>query len=355
MRRREPSGLSGKPRTPGLPLVSWAWIPLFLAVGLVAGCRTPAPDSGVAAAPVLVIHGGAGVPSKSEITPEREKAYREGLEASLRAGHAVLRTGGSSLDAVAAAVRVLEDNPLFNAGRGAALNHEGEAELDAAVMDGATLHAGAVAGVRRVRNPVDAARAVMEKTSHVLIAGNGADAFAASVGLPLVPNDYFITEPRRQQLRETLEAERRRASLPARNGFGTVGAVALDQKGHLAAATSTGGLAGKKPGRIGDSPIVGAGTYAEDATCAVSATGQGEFFIRHVVAHDIAAQMRYRNRSVGAAANDVVRRKLVAVQGEGAVIALDRRGNFSTPYNSEGLFRGWIGADGNPHTAIYER
>jgi len=354
MRSSDPQSPGEIPRRLSSGFRVWVALSLSVAACSLAGCRTAVPDTGFAVVPVLVIHGGAGVPSKSEITPEKEKAFREGLESALLAGHAVLRGGGSSLDAVAAAVRVMEDNPLFNAGRGAALNHAGEAELDAAIMDGATLRAGAVAGVKTVRNPIDAARAVMERTPHVLVAGSGADAFAASAGLPTVPNTYFIPEPRRQQLRETLEAEHRRASLPASNGFGTVGAVALDRQGHLAAATSTGGLAGKLPGRIGDSPIIGAGTYADDATCAVSSTGQGEFFIRHVVAHDIAAEMRYRHRSVGAAANDVVRGKLVAVKGEGAVIALDRRGNFATPYNSEGLFRGWIGADGTPHTAIYE-
>ena len=336
---------SGRPRL----LLPWLLVLLFVAGN--AGCRTR-PS---AVEPVLVIHGGAGVPSKSELTPEGDRAYREGLTEALVAGHAVLRQGGSSLDAVTAAVRVLEDNPLFNAGRGAALNRDGVAELDSAVMDGATLKAGAVAGVRTVRNPVDAARKVMERTPHVLLAGSGAEAFAASAGLPVVSNAYFITEARRRQLQEILDAQGRRAALPTSVGFGTVGAVALDRSGHLAAATSTGGLAGKLPGRIGDSPLIGSGTWADDATCAVSSTGQGEFFIRYAAAHDIAARMAHGGRSVDAAAREVVLGTLVKAGGEGAVIVLDRRGRFSMPYNSEGLFRGWIGSDGIPHTAIHER
>lgn len=342
---RRPS--AGRPSRIAVPafllLVAWA----------ASGCRHSVAAQ-LPAAPVLVIHGGAGVPSKSELTPESDNAYREGLAEALRAGHAVLERGGSALDAVTAAVRVMEDNPLFNAGRGAALNEQGVAELDSSVMDGATRRAGAVAGVRTVRNPVDAARRVAERTPHVLLAGAGAEAFAAAQGLPVVTNGYFVTEARRRQLQEVLEARNRRASLPASIGFGTVGAVALDRDGHLAAATSTGGLAGKMPGRVGDSPLPGAGTWADDATCAVSCTGQGEFFIRYAVAHEIAARIEHAGRDVVSAADSVIRGTLVEAGGEGACIALDRRGRFAMPYNSEGLFRGWIGADGVVHTAIHE-
>ena len=285
-----------------------------------------------------------------------EAAYRAVLEQALRAGYESLATNGTSLDAVCAAIRVMEDSPLFNAGKGAVLDHDGFAELDAAVMEGATRKAGAVAGARRIRNPIQAARAVMERTPHVLLVGAGADAFAEETGLPMEPPEYFITEPRRKQWQEIMQTEKRRrgsAGKITKATMGTVGAVALDKSGNLAAGTSTGGLAGKRVGRVGDSPIIGAGTFADNATCAVSATGHGEFFIRYGVAHDIAALMGYRRIPLGRAAEMVVMEKLVKAGGEGGVIAMDRLGNIAMPFNSEGMYRGYIRQDGKPHVAIY--
>ena len=296
----------------------------------------------------LAIHGGAGVLSKKEITPEKEAAYRGKLSEALRAGHAVLAADGASTDAVIAAIKILEDSPLFNAGKGAA------------IMDGATRRAGAVAAVKRIKNPIELAWLVMKKTPHVLLIAEGAEAFARQQGVTLMPPEYFITEDRKKQLDEIKREEKTKpqSSLdPAARvlGIGTVGAVALDKRGNLAAGTSTGGLANKMPGRVGDSPIIGAGTYANNATCAISATGQGEFFIRSVVAHDIAALMEYKKLSLADAANTVVMKKLVELRGEGGVIALDRQGNITMPYNTEGMYRGSIRQDGQPRVFIYEK
>ena len=313
------------------------------------------------AAFALVIHGGAGVLSKKEMTPESESAYRAVLEQSLRAGYAVLQTNGTSTDAVVAAIQVMEDSPLFNAGRGAVLNSEGQVELDAAIMEGAGRKAGSVAAVKHLKNPIMTARLVMEKSPHVLLVGDGAEKFAKEQGIELVPQDYFITEARVKQLeqilREKQSQNKPRSDLPKRPGtdrFGTVGAVALDRQGNLAAGTSTGGLAGKLPGRVGDSPIIGAGTYANNATCAVSATGHGEFFIRSVVAYDIASLMDYKRLTVAEAAKEVVRKKLVAFGGEGGVIAIDGKGHIALPFNSEGMYRGYVREDGKPAVFIYE-
>ncbi|HSI91115.1 MAG TPA: isoaspartyl peptidase/L-asparaginase [Adhaeribacter sp.] len=301
----------------------------------------------------LVIHGGAGNISRQNLSPEKEKAYHEGLNAALTAGYAVLEKGGTSLDAVEAALRVMEDSPLFNAGKGAVFTNEGKNELDAAIMDGATLKAGAVASVGTIRNPVSAARAVMEKSPHVMMVGRGAEKFAQEKGLELVAPEYFYTEPRFKQLNKAREAEHPKLDhssdttgsiLPIfleGNKFGTVGAVALDKHGNLAAATSTGGMTNKRYGRVGDAPIIGAGTYANNQTCAVSATGHGEYFIRYAVAHDISALMEYKKRSVKKAAEEVVMKKLVKAGGEGGVIALDRKGNIAMPFNSSGMFRGF--------------
>ncbi|HXG57931.1 MAG TPA: isoaspartyl peptidase/L-asparaginase [Thermoanaerobaculia bacterium] len=310
---------------------------------------------------MLVIHGGAGTITRQNMTPEAETKHREGLEAALRAGHAVLARGGSSLDAVEAAIRTLEDNPLFNAGKGAVFTHEGRNELDAAIMDGKTKKAGSVAGVTIIKNPITAARAVMEKSPHVMMAGRGAELFATKMGLEIVDPSYFWTEARWKSLQNALmkEEEQKKKEQPdaslERNDakFGTVGAVALDAGGNLAAGTSTGGMTNKQFGRIGDAPIIGAGTYASNDSCAVSATGHGEFFIRWTVAYDIAALMKYRGLTVKQAAEEVVMKKLVEAKGEGGVIALDRNGNFAMTFNSEGMYRGWIGADGVPHVAIY--
>ena len=285
----------------------------------------------------LALHGGAGV-------ARRDKAgapHRAALEAALEAGYEVLKSGGRSLDAVSAAVVVLEDSPLFNAGRGSCFNAKGEIEMDASIMDGATLAAGAVAAVRRVRNPVLAARAVMEKSPHVLLAGKGAEAFAAQHGFKLASTRYFRTEERLAALKRGL----------ARH-HGTVGAVALDRHGNLAAATSTGGYTGKLPGRIGDSPLIGAGTYADNASCAVSGTGWGEAFIRVALAHEVSSRMRHLNEPLQKAAQSALK-QVSCIGGDGGLVALDRRGNIAMPFNSEAMFRACVGADGRRLVKIY--
>jgi beta-aspartyl-peptidase (threonine type) len=309
---------------------------------------------------MLVIHGGAGTITRASMTGDAEKQYREALEQSLRLGQAVLVKGGSSLDAVEASIRFLEDNPLFNAGKGAVFTHDGRNELDAAIMDGKTKKAGSVAGVTIIRNPITAARAVMEKSEHVMMVGRGAELFATKMGLDIVDPSYFWTERRWKALQNELlkeEGQKPKAELGVANEkkFGTVGAVALDKAGNLAAGTSTGGMTNKKFGRVGDAPIIGAGTFAENESCAVSATGHGEFFIRWTVAYDIAALMKYRGLTVKQAGDEVIHKKLSAPDnGEGGVIILDAKGNFAMPFNSEGMYRGWIGADGVPHVEIYK-
>lgn len=308
---------------------------------------------------MLVIHGGAGTITRTSMTPDMEKQYREALEQSLRLGHAVLAKGGSSLDAVEASIRFMEDSPLFNAGKGAVFTHEGRNELDAAVMDGKTKKAGSIAGVTIIRNPITAARAVMEKSEHVMMVGRGAELFATKMGLEIVDPSYFWTERRWKALQKELleeEGKKPQADLisPDEKKFGTVGAVALDRSGNLAAGTSTGGMTNKKFGRVGDAPIIGAGTYAENESVAVSGTGHGEFFIRWTVAYDIAALVKYRGMTVQQAGDEVIHKKLAPVKGEGGAIILDAKGNFAMPFNSEGMYRGWIGADGVPHVEIYK-
>jgi beta-aspartyl-peptidase (threonine type) len=297
----------------------------------------------------IAIHGGAGTLAPTDLTPENERAYRAGLERALRAGFAVLDAGGAALDAAVTAVQVLKDEPLFNAGRGAVVAANGLHELDASVMDGRDLRAGAVTGVRHVRSPIELARLVMERSPHVMLAGTGAEEFALEQGLQPVPNSHFATERRRLELERMLQGqiEAGRESL-----MGTVGAVALDAAGNLAAATSTGGMTGKKWGRVGDSPIIGAGTYAANDCCAVSATGHGEFFIRAVVAHEIAALMRYRGLDVVAAADEVVMQQLVRLGGSGGVIAVGRDGRIAMPFNSEGMLRGAMDSRGLFQTGL---
>lgn len=318
--------------------------------------------------PVLVIHGGAGTIQRSSLTPEMEKAYRDTLALALKTGYAKLLAGATSVDAVEATVRVMEDSPLFNAAKGAVFTHDGRNELDASIMDGRTRQAGAVGAVTIIRNPISAARAVMEKSEHVLLIGRGAELFATEQGLEIVDPSYFWTERRWKQLQDALVKEKSSSATAApvvrpteiksdllatnEKKFGTVGAVALDVHGNLAAATSTGGMTNKRYGRVGDSPIIGAGNYADNETCAVSGTGHGEFFIRYVVGHEIAARMRYAGESVQTAATAVVE-QLRSVKGEGGVIALDRKGNFAMPFNSEGMYRGYINRDGEPHVFIY--
>jgi beta-aspartyl-peptidase (threonine type) len=302
--------------------------------------------------PVLVIHGGAGVVRK-EMTPEKEKAARAGLERALQAGYAALKAGGSSLDAVEKAITVLEDDPNFNAGKGAVFNHDGKNELDASIMDGATLRAGAIANVHRIENPIQLARAVMEKSQHVMLIEDGAEQFAQSIDMPLVDPEYFYTEERWQALQKALEEERAQTVDPAKTPHhGTVGAVALDSKGNLAAGTSTGGMTNKRFGRVGDSPIIGAGTYA-DSRCAVSATGWGEFYIRATAARDICARVEFRGDDLKKAADEVVLGVIPKLGGDGGVIALDKNGNIAMPFNTDGMFRGWVDKDGRTHVAIY--
>ncbi|HEU4561155.1 MAG TPA: isoaspartyl peptidase/L-asparaginase [Longimicrobium sp.] len=346
----------------------------------VAACApaAPAPQAGPASPSAgsgslgqarwgMVIHGGAGTISRQAMTPEREAAYRAGLERALRAGHAVLARGGRSLDAVQAAVNVMEDDSLFNAGKGAVLNAEGNAELDASIMDGATLAAGSVAGIHRTRNPINLARAVMEKSPHVMMVGDGAELFGRQQGITMVDPGYFITAPRRASWERQRAADSARAaggrpmamdepaySVPDERKFGTVGAVALDQAGNLAAGTSTGGTQMKRYGRVGDAPIIGAGTYANNRSCAVSATGTGEYFIRNTVAHSICALVEYARMPLAQAADSIVMKQLVAQNGDGGVIAMDRQGNWTWPFNTSGMYRGYIDAAGNARVEIFK-
>jgi beta-aspartyl-peptidase (threonine type) len=300
----------------------------------------------------IAIHGGAGTMPRAEMTGDAEHRYRSGLQEALEAGYEVLRNGGASLDAVTRAVVLLEDNALFNAGRGSVFTLDGRNELDASIMDGRTLQAGAVCGVTRVQNPVLLARSVMENSEHVMLAGKGAEEFAETRGFSFVPQSYFHTPERWQQLQRIRGGERGLSGHTISH-VGTVGAVALDGHGHLAAATSTGGMTGKRFGRIGDSPIIGAGTYADDRSCAVSATGHGEIFLRCAVAHDISARMRYGGRSLGEAVREVVFGQLPALEGEGGVIAIDASGEIALEFNSEGMFRAGRKEGAEAQIAIY--
>ncbi len=299
----------------------------------------------------LAVHGGAGTILKSSMTPELEQEYRNGLEGGLKAGWEVLSKGGSSLDAVEAAVVSLEDFPLFNAGRGSVFTHEGKNEMDAAIMDGSTLRAGAVAFVRNVRNPIRLARLVMEKTEHVLLAADGANQFATEMGIEMANDEYFFTEHRWLQLQDAIAAGRVQLDHAAAKPMGTVGAVACDAKGHVAAATSTGGMTNKKFGRVGDTPVIGAGNYADDL-CAVSCTGHGEYFMLGVTAYDLAARMKYKGVGLEEAARATINR-LSEIKGEGGLIAVDSNGRATLPFNSEGMYRGWITEEGQPNVAIY--
>jgi L-asparaginase / beta-aspartyl-peptidase len=300
----------------------------------------------------LALHGGAGSLPRSEMSDEREKGYRAALAEALAVGYTVLEGGGSSLDAVTRAVVLLEDNPLFNAGHGAVFTLEGHNELDASIMDGSTLKAGAVCGVTHIKNPIELARAVMESSDYVLLSGAGAEDFALSRGFEFVPQSYFFTQARWRQLERIRSGDANLSALTISH-VGTVGAVALDERGSLAAATSTGGMTGKRFSRIGDSPIIGAGTYADNRSCAVSATGHGEVFIRAAVAHDIGARMRYGGRSLARAVHEVVLEELPALRGEGGVIAIDRQGEIAMEFNSEGMFRASRRAGGKPQVHIY--
>ena len=305
----------------------------------------------------LVLHGGAGVIERADLSADTERGIREALAHARDAGEAVLRNGGSALDAVQAVVVSLEESPHFNAGKGSVFDADGKHELDASIMDGATLRAGAVAGVTDVRNPVVLARRVMEDSPHVMLIGAGASRFADTQGdIERVANDWFDTPHRLQQLREEQARERAAAEGEAQNlrgkYFGTVGAVALDAHGHIAAATSTGGMTNKRWGRVGDTPVIGGGTYA-DARCGVSATGWGEFFLRLAVAHDICARVAYRGDSLKQAADDVILRALPTLGGDGGAIAIDREGNIAMPFNTSGMYRAWVKSDGSRGVAIF--
>lgn len=303
----------------------------------------------------LAIHGGAGTILKSEMTPALEKEYRNGLENALQKGWKILQKKGSALDAVEKAVVELENFPLFNAGRGSVFTHEGKIEMDACVMDGEKLKSGAIAFVKNVKNPIKLARLVMEKTEHCLLAGEGANEFAREMKVEFEADEYFFTEHRYRQLLKAIELGRIQLdhSSEEQKPIGTVGAVACDFRGNLAAATSTGGMTNKKFGRIGDTPIIGAGNYAENSTCAVSCTGHGEYFMLGVTAFDVAARMKYKNLSLENAANETIER-LTEINGDGGFIAVDALGNVATPFNCEGMYRGFVKADGEINIEIYK-
>lgn len=321
--------------------------------------------------PVIAIHGGAGTILKQHMTAEKEKAYQEKLNEALMAGHSILENGGTSLDAVEAAIKIMEDSPLFNAGKGSVFTNAETIEMDASIMDGSNLKAGAIAGVTTIKNPIVAARAVMEKSEHVFLIGNGAEQFASKEGIETVNPEYFKDENRLQQLRKIKEQEKSVLDHDGEKGeinseiefnpeidrdkkYGTVGAVALDKYGNLAAATSTGGMTNKRYGRVGDAPIIGAGTYANNTTCAVSCTGHGEYFIRNVVAYDVSALMEYKGLSLHKAAEWVVNDKLEKQDARGGLIAIDKKGNIVMPFNTPGMYRASMDANGNKTIKIYK-
>lgn len=299
----------------------------------------------------IVIHGGAGTILKSNMTPEKEAEYTAALKHVLETGYKILNDGGTALDAVNAAINIMEDSPLFNAGKGAVLTEKGVAELDASVMDGKNLMAGAVAGVKHVKNPINLARLVMEKSPHVMLVGDGAEEFGKEFGIEMVDNSYFITKERWESYQRMLKREEERKKAEK---HGTVGAVALDKNGNLAAGTSTGGMMMKKFGRVGDAPIIGAGTYANNKTCAISATGYGEYFIRLGVARDVSALMEYKNYSIDDAAKEVIMNKLSKLGGDGGIIGIDKDGNITMTFNSDGMYRGHFLSGEQPVVKIYK-
>ena len=312
--------------------------------------------NGTHAAPLtIVIHGGAGALRPGRYTPEQEAAYLAKLDEALEAGYAVLEAGGSSLDAIQTAIVLMEDSPLFNAGKGAVFTREGKNELDSSIMDGATRNAGAVAGVTKVKNPIKLAREVMENSEHVMFAREGAEKFAKERGLEIVKPKYFRTEHRWDSYKRALKAEKahKESSLPIDYKWGTVGALALDSHGNLAAGTSTGGMTLKRYGRVGDSPIIGAGTYADNNSCAVSATGHGEYFMRLTIARDICAQVEYAGKTVEEASDDVIHNRLENFGGDGGVIVLGPDGSYAMTFNSAGMFRGVKNETGIQEVAIY--
>ncbi len=318
------------------------------AIVLVFTGMTATADSPIA----IAIHGGAGTISRSTVTAEKEQAIREALLQAVSTAYQVLQNDGDSMDAVISAIKILEDSPHFNAGKGSVFTWDGNNEMDAALMDGASLDAGAVSGVSNIANPIILARLVMQNSRHVFLSGDGAVEFAIEQGMEKVPDEYFYTERRWKQL-QNLKHDPELAAAEPRFRIGTVGAVALDRKGTLVAGTSTGGTTGKRYGRIGDSPIIGSGTYANNRSVAVSATGTGEFFIRGTVAHDISALVEYKGMTVDDAAREVIFEKLVALKGDGGVIAIDRHGNISMPFNTEGMYRASIDTSGKVNIFLY--
>lgn len=323
---------------------------LTLVMSIVGGAA--AQDSPI----TIVIHGGAGAMAPGRYTPEQEAAFKAKLTEALELGYSVLDGGGTALDAIQAAITTMEDSPLFNAGKGAVFTAEGKNELDASIMDGATKNAGAITGATRVKNPIKLARAVMENSKHVMFAGAGAESFAKSQGLELVPRSYFHTDERWNAYKRALKAEEaeKESALPHDYKYGTVGAVALDRNGNLAAGTSTGGMTLKRFGRVGDAPIIGAGTFADNASCAVSATGHGEYFIRLTIARDICAQVEYAGKTVADAANDVIHHRLQDLGGDGGVIVLGADGDYAMTFNTAGMFRGVKREGESVSVAIYE-
>ncbi len=302
---------------------------------------------------IIAIHGGAGTILRSGMTPEKEKLYLKALEDALESGYSILSAGGSALDAVVGATVALEDCPLFNAGRGSVFTHDGCHEMDASIMDGKSLKAGAVTGISNVKNPILLSKCIMENSEHVLLSGHGAEEFARKMNCEFESDEYFFSQFRYDQLLEIRETGAVKLDHSEKK-FGTVGAVARDVHGHIAASTSTGGMTNKRYGRIGDSPLIGAGTYANDKTCAVSCTGHGEFFLRAVVAYDISCLMEYKGLSLAEACDLVVNKKLMQVGGEGGLIAVDASANCALVFNSEGMYRAWKDGDGNGEVSIYK-
>lgn len=303
----------------------------------------------------IALHGGAGTVERHLLDEEKQKLYEDGLKAAVNAGYEVLHAGGSSLDAVVAAVRSLEDCPMFNAGRGSVFNHDGKHEMDASLMNGSNREAGAVASVKNIKNPVLLAKAVMEKSEHVFLAGDGAETFAKQHGIAFEPDDYFFDTFRYEQYKEALKEDKIQLDHSAAGDrkFSTVGAVALDKYGNMSAATSTGGMTNKKFGRVGDTPMIGAGTYANNETCAISCTGHGELFIRQVVAHQVHCLMKYKSLSLEEACEQVVMKDLVEIGGEGGLASIDHKGNICFSFNSSGMYRGFKKSDGTEGVAIY--
>lgn len=310
----------------------------------------------------IVIHGGAGTIVKENMSDSLEAAYKAKLKEAITAGHEILKSGGTSLDAVTQTINIMEDSPLFNAGKGAVFTHDGSNELDASIMDGSTLNAGAVAGIKHIKNPINLARDVMQKSEHVMLYGKGAEEFAQTLGYKMMDTSYFYTQNRYESLQKVLEKEKSKEAKQIsfedpfikNSKFGTVGCAALDKHGNLAAGTSTGGMTNKRWNRIGDAPIIGAGTYANNATCAVSSTGWGEYFIRAVVAYDISALMEYKGMTLQEAATEVIQKKVPALGGDGGIVAIDKEGNVAMEFNTTGMYRATMNSKGELIIKIYK-